>query len=97
MGIADYVVEIVPGSIYHLGFVKFENVSDELRVRLMRFWQMLPGDPFDDRYVSNFLLQAQKDDSVLQRTLANVKVDYDVLADPVTHDVNCVIRMKRGS
>jgi outer membrane protein insertion porin family len=92
----NYNVEVDPGPVYHLAFVKFENVSDELRSRLMRIWQMLPGDAFDESYVSNFIIRAQKDDPVLMRTLAGVKVTYDVLADQQTHEVNCVIHFARA-
>ena len=61
----------------------------------MRSWQMLPGDPFDESYVSNFLIKAQKDDPALERTLAAVKPTYDVRADPQTHDVNVIIRLEK--
>jgi outer membrane protein assembly factor BamA len=94
-GTVSYTVDINPGPVYHLAFVKFENVSDDLRRLLMRSWQMLPGDPFDESYVSNFLVKAQKDDPALERTLATVKPTYDVLADPQTHDVNVVIRLEK--
>ena len=96
-GVANYTVEIDPGSVYHLAFVKFDNVSDDLRKLLMRNWQMLPGDAFDETYVSNFILNAQKADPVLQRTLSGVKASFDVLVDPNTHEVNIVIRLQRGS
>jgi len=88
-------VEINPGPVYHLGLLKFENVSDDMRKLLMRNWQMLPGDPFDEGYVANFLLLAQKADPVLQRSLSGVKSTFDVRADPQTHEVNCVIRLER--
>lgn len=94
-GIVNYTVELNPGPVYHLGLLKFENVSDDLRKLLMRNWQMFPGDPFDESYVSGFILKAQTSDPVLQRTLAGVKVSYDVRADPVSHDVNLVIRLER--
>ncbi len=94
-GTVSYTVGINPGPVYHLAFVKFENVSDEMRSRLMRVWQMLPGDPFDESYVSNFVVRAQKEDPVLQRSLAGVKVSFDVHADQQTHDVNCVLHFAR--
>jgi outer membrane protein assembly factor BamA len=94
-GSVNYTVEVNPGPVYHLAFVKFENVSDELRVRMMRIWQMLPGDPFDEGYASGFIARLYKEDPALQRTLAGVKVTYDVHADPQTHDVNCVIHFVR--
>lgn len=94
-GTVNYTVDLNPGPVYHLALLKFDNVSDELRKLLMRNWQMFPGDPFDESYVSGFILKAQTSDPVLQRTLAGVKVSYDVRADPTTHDVNLIIRLER--
>ena len=96
-GIVSYTVDINPGPVYHLAFVKFDNVSDNLRRLLMRSWQMLPGDPFDESYVSNFVVNAQKDDPALERTLETVSVKYDVRADPQTHDVNVIIRLEKAA
>ena len=88
-------MDIKPGPVYHLALLKFDNVSEELRKLLMRNWQMFPGDPFDESYVSAFIGKAQSSDPVLMRTLAGVKVSYDVQADPVSHDVNLIIRLER--
>jgi outer membrane protein assembly factor BamA len=93
--VVNYTVDIHPGPVYHLALLKFDNVSEDLRKLLMRNWQMFPGDPFDESYVSGFIYKAQTSDPVLQRTLAGVKVSYDVRADPTTHDVNLVIRLER--
>lgn len=91
----NYDLAIDPGPVYHLAFVKFENVSDELRTMLIRNWQMLPGDPFNETYVANFILTVQQNDPVLRRTLAGVKTTFDATADPQTHDVNVVIRLAK--
>jgi outer membrane protein assembly factor BamA len=94
-GVVNYAVEIKPGAVYHLGLLRFDNVCDELKKLLMRNWQMMPGDPFDEEYVAGFLIAAQKSDPVLMRTLAGVKPTYTVMADPNTHEVNCVIKLER--
>jgi outer membrane protein assembly factor BamA len=94
-GTVNYDVAIEPGSVYHLAFVKFENVSDELRALLIRNWQMLPGDVFNESYVANFMAAAQQNDPVLRRTLANVKTTFNAMADPQTHDVNVVVRLEK--
>jgi outer membrane protein assembly factor BamA len=94
-GVVNYTVEIHPGPVYHLALLKFDNVSEDLRKLLMRNWQMFPGDPFDEGYVASFIYKAQNADPVLMRTLAGVKVSYDVRADPTTHDVNLIIRLER--
>ena len=93
--VVNYTVEIKPGAVYHLGLLRFDNVSDDLKKLLMRYWQMMPGDPFDEEYVAGFFISAQKSDPVLMRTLAGVKPTYTVMADPQTHDVNCVIKLER--
>ena len=96
-GSVNYDVAIEPGPVYHLAFVKFENVSDELRAVLMKNWQMLPGDVFNESYVANYVITAQQNDPALRKTLANVKTTYNVMADPQTHDVNVVLKMERRS
>ncbi len=94
-GLVSYTLDVDPGPVYHLSLVKFDNVSDDLRKLLMHNWQMMPGDPFDQTYVSTFLLKAQLDDPVLRKTLSGIKSKFDVTADPQTHEVNLVIRLER--
>jgi len=90
-----YTVDIDPGAVYHLAFVKFENVSDELRSRLIHYWELMPGDAFDESYVANFIIKAQQQDPALRQSLAGVKTKFDVTANPNTHDVNVVISLER--
>jgi outer membrane protein assembly factor BamA len=94
-GVVNYNVEIKPGPVYHLAFVKFDNVGDQMRALLMKNWQMMPGDPFDLTYVASFIGRVQQQDPVLRRSLAGVKSKYDVTADPQTHDVNVVLRLEK--
>ncbi|HZB89741.1 MAG TPA: hypothetical protein VE291_13865 [Terracidiphilus sp.] len=94
-GIVNYTVDIAPGPVYHLAFVKFENVSDDLRALLIRNWQMLPGDPFDETYAANFITDVQGHDAVLRKSLANVIARFNATADQQTHDVNVVIRLEK--
>jgi outer membrane protein assembly factor BamA len=94
-GTVNYTIDVNPGPVYHMALLKFDNVSDDLRKLLMRDWQMFPGDPFDPAYVSGFVVAAGKADPVLQRTLSMVKVNYNVQADPQTHEVNVEIRFEK--
>jgi outer membrane protein assembly factor BamA len=91
----NYAIEITPGAVYHVAYVKFENVSDELRAHLMRAWQLMPGEPFDMTYVENFTTKAMSQDPALKRTLAGVLTRYETSADPVTHEVDLVIRLEK--
>jgi outer membrane protein insertion porin family len=94
-GTVDYTVSVDPGPVYHLGFVKFDNVSDALRALLIRYWQMMPGDVFDESYVASYIMKAQEQDPVLRRSLAGVKTTFDANADPQTHTVNVVIHLAK--
>lgn len=91
----SYTVDVDPGPVYHLAFVKFDNVTDELRNLLIHNWEMMPGDVFDQSYVATFIMKVQQQDPVLRRSLSGVKVKFDVMANPDSHDVNVVIRLER--
>jgi outer membrane protein assembly factor BamA len=91
----NYTIEIDSGPVFHFASVKFENVTEGLRNRLMRVWQMLPGDPFDESQLPGFLARAQKQDPVLMQSLAGVGASYKDYADQQTHEVNCVIRFTK--
>lgn len=91
----DYNVAIETGPVYHLAFVKFEGVSDQLRALLVHNWQMLPGDPFDETYAANFVSITQQHDPVLRRTLSGVVAHFNATADQQTHDVNVVIQLAK--
>ena len=91
----SYTVDVDPGAVYHLAFVKFDNVSDELRTRLIHYWEMLPGDPVDESYVANFITKVQQQDTALRQSLSGVKAKFDATANPNTHEVNLVIRLER--
>ena len=94
-GIANYTVGVEPGPVYHLSFVKFDNVSDDLRGMLMRNWQMMPGDVFDESYASSFILRAQQQDPVLRRSLVGVKEKISATTNQQTHEVNLVITLEK--
>jgi len=46
---------------------------------------------FDENYVSSFVINAEKEDPGLLQALMGRKVSYNVIANPETHEVNCVI------
>jgi hypothetical protein len=94
-GTVSYLIEIAPGAVYHLGFVKFDNVSDQLRNLLMHYWQTMPGDVFDDSYLESFIAKVQMQDPVLRRSLAGTLQKVETSADPVTHVVDVVIRVEK--
>jgi outer membrane protein assembly factor BamA len=94
-GTVDYSIEIDPGTVYRVAFVKFANVSDELRSHLMRQWQLMPGDPFDQGYLDSFLARAESQDPLLRRSLAGALSTVETSANPATHDVDVTVKVEK--
>lgn len=89
-----YTVEVTPGAVYRIGFVKFVDVNDELRNRLMRAWQLMPGDPIDLSYLDSFTLRAQSQDPALKKALSRALARYEMSANPVSHEVDLEIHLE---
>jgi hypothetical protein len=60
-----------------------------------RSWQMLPGDPFNERYVADYILNSQRGDADLRRALAGMKATYEAHPDSATHEVTLSIRLEK--
>jgi outer membrane translocation and assembly module TamA len=93
--IVNYTIDIDPSAVYHVAYVKFDGVSDALRSQLMRAWELMPGEPFDEPYLSRFISKVESQDPVLKRELVGMLAKYDITADPMTHEVNVVIRLEK--
>lgn len=91
----NYVIAAMPGPVYHLAFVKFENVGDNLRRVLMRNWTMMPGDAFNEPYAEDYLILLTANDPKLGQALGGVVEKMTTTEDPATHDVNVVIRLEK--
>lgn len=91
----NYTIAAVPGPVSHLAFVRFDNVGDNLRKVLMRNWTMMPGDPFNEPYAETYLIQLTAADPKLGQALGGVVEKMTSTEDPVTHDVNVVIRLEK--
>jgi outer membrane protein assembly factor BamA len=94
-GVVNYTVEANIGPVYHLALINFEDIGDDLRSLLMLNWQMVPGNPFNESYVGDFMLKAQKNNSALKQALAGLKATYDVRIDSGSHEVILVIRLEK--
>ena len=91
----NYTIAAAPGPVYHLAFVKFENVGDNLRKVLMRNWSMMPGDPFNEPYAADYLLRLTTADPKLGQALRGAVERMSTTTDPQTHNVNVVIRIEK--
>jgi outer membrane protein assembly factor BamA len=95
--IVNYSLEIIAGSQYRLASVKFDGAPDKMAAKLKLAWKMAAGDVFDESYVSNFAALAQKKDKVMAKWMQSVITTYDVLADPATHQVNCIYHFGKAA
>jgi outer membrane protein assembly factor BamA len=92
--VVDYILEVESGWIYHFAFVKFVNFSDALRQSLMRQWQLLPGDVFNETYLDIFVERAKEHDAALRQSLASALTKYEISVDPVNHEASVEIRLE---
>ena len=95
--IANHSIEIIPGSQYRLASVKFDGAPDAMAAKLKLAWKMAPGGVFDESYVSNFAMLAQKKDKPMTKWMQSVITTYDVKADPATHEVNCIFHFAKAA
>jgi outer membrane protein assembly factor BamA len=95
-GTVDYALAVVPGPVYRVAYVKFEGVSDVLCGHLMREWQLMPGDAFDQNYLDTFLTKAESQDALLRQSLVGVLSTVETSADPITHDVDITFRLTKS-
>jgi len=95
--IVNYSLEIVQGSQYRLGSVKFDGAPDAMAAKLKLAWKMAAGDVFDESYLSNFAALAQKRDKSLSKWMQTVITTYDFRPDPATHEVNCTFHFAKAA
>jgi outer membrane protein assembly factor BamA len=95
--IVNYSLQIAPGSQYRLASVKFDGASDVMAAKLKLAWKMAPGGVFDESYLPNFAALAQKKDKSMTKWMQTVITTYDVKADPVTHEVNCIFHFAKAA
>lgn len=95
--IANYGLEITPGSQYRLASVKFDGAPDAMASKLKLAWKMAPGDVFDEGYLSNFAAMAQKKDKRLAKWMQSVITTYDFKPDSATHEVNCIFHFAKAT
>jgi outer membrane protein assembly factor BamA len=95
--IVNYSLEIAPGSQYRLASVKFDGAPDVMAAKLKLAWKMAPGDVFDEGYLPNFAVLAQKKDKPMTKWMQTVVTTYDVKADPATHEAYCIFHFAKAA
>lgn len=94
-GTVTYVVNADPGPVYRLGFVQFDDMGEQMRSLVMRYWQIMPGDVFNQSYVDRFIPDAKSEDPALAYMLADAKATFVEKKDLQNHTVNLVVHLNR--
>jgi outer membrane protein assembly factor BamA len=93
--IVNYSLELDPGPQYRLASVKFDGAPEVMAAKLKLAWKMVPGDVFDESYLSNFAAQAKTRDKTLSKWMQTLNTTFDFKADPATHQVNCIFHFAK--
>jgi len=67
----DYVIDVQPGALFHMGTVRFEGIPEVASARLTRKWKLKSGDLYDNAYPKVFL--SENTDLLRGRTV-NIRV-----------------------
>jgi outer membrane protein insertion porin family len=95
--IANYSVEVAPGTQYRIGSVKFDGAPAPIAAKLKLAWKMSPGEAYDESYLSNFAAVAQKKDKTVAKWMQTVITTYGVKAEPAKHEVDCVFHFAKAA
>ena len=87
-GIADYLVDVVPGDQFLTGDVVFEGFTDDVTGQMLATYKLKPGMPADFIYINNFILLYLNKDPMQRSRFVNSHISYTMNTDPVTHIVN---------
>jgi outer membrane protein assembly factor BamA len=81
-----YTLEPIPGDIYHLKTVTPTGLSPEALQEFNTAWQMKPGEPYNARYVAEFIHA-----NTALPHLSTYSGGFQAAADPQTHLVDLTI------
>lgn len=93
-GTVSYTVTADPGPVYTMGTLSIENVSDELRSRMLVAWKMPRGSVFNEGAIRGFFATYMVNPD-LERVFATVNVKYTMHLNDDNHSVDLVLRLER--
>lgn len=88
----DYLIRVIPGEVFHMGTVRFENLTEEQQAQVLKAWKLAKGDPYDASYPMLFL---KKNGGALH-SLDGYSATYTQRVDEESHIVDLILTFHKG-
>jgi outer membrane protein insertion porin family len=93
-GSVSFSVTVDPGPAYTMGTLRIDNVSDDLRTRMLAAWKMPAGAVFNEGAINGFFATYAVNPA-LERVFATVNYKYTLTLNDDTHTVDVVLRLEK--
>jgi outer membrane protein assembly factor BamA len=96
----SYAVSAEPGSVYTMGNLTIENVSDDIRSMMLSAWTMKQGETFNEGKILSYFAIDQTDakaDQRLIRLFRTVNCKFTLHPNDDTRTVDVVLRLEKRS
>jgi outer membrane protein insertion porin family len=93
-GTVSFSVTVDPGSVYTMGTLRIDNVSDDLRTRMVAAWKLPAGAVFNESAIRNFYAIGDAN-PMLKRVFAAVNCKYVITLNDDTHTADVVLRLEK--
>jgi outer membrane protein assembly factor BamA len=93
-GTASYTVTAEPGSVYTMGTLTIQNVSDDLRAAMLAAWKMPVGVVFNEGAIRGFFATHDVNPA-LERVFATINYSYTLHLNDNTRSVDVVLRLEK--
>lgn len=91
-----YAVSAIPGEVYTMGKLSIENVSDDVRIAILKAWKMPEGAVFNEGAILSFFV-THGGNPQLGRIFAAVKLKYTLTINDEIRTVDTIIRLEHRS
>jgi outer membrane protein insertion porin family len=91
---ASFAVTVEPGPVYTMGKLKIDNVSNELRARMLATWKIPAGSVLNEGAIGAFFGIGDAD-PVLERVYSSVNCKYSITLNDEDNTADVVLRLEK--
>lgn len=88
----DYKISVTPGEVFHLGTVRFENLTPDQKAQVEKAWKLAPGDVYDPTYAPGFM----RNNARSLQSLAGLTASYSQKVNTENHTVDVILSFQRA-
>jgi outer membrane protein assembly factor BamA len=93
-GTVSYTVTAEPGSVYTMGTLTIQNVSDDLRAAMLAAWKMPAGAAFNEGAIRGFFATYGVNPA-LERVFATINYSYSLHLNDNARTVDVFLRLEK--